>query len=69
MKNLGWTPIRATCGTYMHAKTGAAMVVYVDNMMLLAAPKDANGFWRALEKSILHKDPDARLHRYLRRSI
>ena len=48
----------------MHAKAGAAMVVYVDDMMLLSSPKDTNGFWRALEKSVLHRDPEARLHRY-----
>ena len=36
--------IRGIGGIYMHAKTGAAMVVYVDDMTLLVSPKDANGF-------------------------
>ena len=34
---------------YMHAKTGAAMVVYVDVMMMLASQKDTNKRWRELE--------------------
>ena len=41
------------------------MVVYVDDMLLLAPPKDSNGIWRALEKSVCFKDPEAPLARYL----
>ena len=41
------------------------MVVYVDDMMLPAAPKDASGLWKALEKNVLYKDPEAKLERYL----
>ena len=62
-------PIRGICGTYMHAKTGAAMVVYVDDMLLLASPKDTNVFWQALEKSVLYKDPEAPHSSSLRRSV
>ena len=50
MKNLGWSPIPGHGGTYTHAKTGAAMVVYVDDMMFLASPKDTDRLWRELKK-------------------
>ena len=65
MKNLGWTAVPGTGGTYTHAKTGAAMVVYVDDMMMLSSPKDTNRFWRGLEKSVRHKEQEAPLQRYL----
>ena len=65
MKNLGWNPIPGTGGTYMHAKTGAAMVVYVDDMMMLSDPRDTDKLWRALEKSVDYKDPEAPMARYL----
>ena len=58
-------PISGHGGTYTHAKTGAAMVVYVDDMMLLASPTDEDHLWRELEKSVLYKDPAAPLQRYL----
>ena len=63
MKNLGWSPIPWNGGTYTHAKTATAMVVYVDDMMLLASPNDTDRLWRELEKSVLYKDPEAILHR------
>ena len=58
MKNLWWTAVKGSGGTYTHAKTGAAMVVYVDDMMMSAAPEDTSMLWRALEKSADYKDPE-----------
>ena len=49
----------------MHAKTKAAMVVYVDEMLLLSSPRDTVSLWRELEKSVDYKDPAAPLQRYL----
>ena len=67
MENLGWDAIQGIGGTYTHAKSGAAMVVYVDDMMMmmLFSPEDTNMLWRELEKSVLHKDAEAPLQRYL----
>ena len=49
----------------MHAKTTAAMVVYVDDMLLLSSPRDTVSLWREPEKSVDYKDPAAPLQRYL----
>ena len=48
----------------MHAKTTAAMVVYVDDMLLVSAPRDTELLWRELEKCVDCNDPAAPLHRY-----
>ena len=42
IKHLGWFSIPGHGGVYIHAKTGAAMVVYVDDMLLLASPQDTD---------------------------
>ena len=65
MKNLGWSSIPGNCGVYIHAQTGAAMVVYVDDMLLLASPRHTDSLWRDFEKSVQYKDPAAPLQRYL----
>ena len=41
------------------------MVVYVDDVMMLSSPKDTSMLWRALEKSLDYKDPEAPMPRYL----
>ena len=41
------------------------MILYVDDMLMLDAPKDVSKLWRDLEKSINFKDPEAPLTRYL----
>ena len=41
------------------------MVVYVDDMLLLASLRDMDSLWRDLEKSVQYKDPAAPLQRYL----
>ena len=65
MKTLWWIAANGNGGTYTHAKTGAAMVVYVDDRMMCAAPKYITVFWSALEKSVDYKDPAAPMARYL----
>ena len=54
MKNLGWSSIDRN-----------AMVVYVDDMLPLASPRDTDSLWRDFETSIQYKDPAAPLQRYL----
>ena len=41
------------------------MIVYVDDMLMLATPRDVSGFWRELEKPVNFKDPEAPLARCL----
>ena len=41
------------------------MIACVDDMLMLAAPKDVSGLWREFERSINVKDPEALLARYL----
>ena len=41
------------------------MTVYVDDMLLLASPRDTSKIWRALEKRIDFKDPESDIERYL----
>ena len=41
------------------------MVVYVDDMLLLVKPKDAESHWRALDNCLNFKDPESPLTRYL----
>ena len=51
MKNLGWSSIPRNGGVYVHAETKAAMVVYVDDMLLRSSPRDTDALWRDLEES------------------
>ena len=48
IKNLGWSSIPGNGGVYVHAKTKAAIVVYVDDMLLLSSPRDTDVLWRDL---------------------
>ena len=65
MTTLGWSPIPGNGGVYSHTKTGAAMVVYVDDMLLLSPPNETDRLWQDLQKNIQFKDPAAPLQRYL----
>ena len=61
MKNNGWLFILENVFVYVHAKSKAAMVVYVYDMLLLSSPKDTDALWRDLEK----KASTARIRRHL----
>ena len=61
MKNNNWCLNKKAAGVYIHNKTKASMIVYVDEMLMLAVPKDVSGLWRELERSITFKDPEASL--------
>ena len=55
MKDFGLHAVQGTGGVYTHAKTKAAMVVYVDDMLLLASPRDADGIWRSRKERLLQR--------------
>ena len=65
MREEGWHSLPEHGGVFVHAKSGAVMIVYVDDMLLLASPRDTPRIWRALEKRIKFKDPEAEMSRYL----
>ena len=65
MKNLGWSSIPGNGSVYVHAKSKAAMVIYVDDILLIVSPRDTDALWRDLETSVDYKDPAAPLQRYL----
>ena len=56
---LGWSSVPRNGGVYIHAITGAAMVVYVGVMLLLASPRDTDGLLRDIENSVQYKHPAA----------
>ena len=64
MKKLRWFSVLGNGGVYVHAKTKATMLVYVDDMLLLSAPRDTESLWYELERSVDYKDPAAPLQRY-----
>ena len=51
-KKLGWSAVPGNGGVYVHAKTKSAMAVYVDDMLLLSAPRNTELLWRELEKCV-----------------
>ena len=64
-KKLGWSAVPGNGGVYVHAKTKSAMAVYVDDMLLLSAPRNTELLWRELEKCVDYEDPAAPLQRYV----
>ena len=65
MTKLGWSAVPGNGGVYVHAKTKSAMAVYVDDMLLLSAPRNTELLWRELEKCVDYEDPAAPLQRYV----
>ena len=65
VKSLGWSSIPGNGGVYVHAKTRAAIVVRVDDMLLLPLPRVTDSFWRDLGTKVDYKDLVKPLQRYL----
>ena len=65
MSKQGWEQIPMQPGVFCHKKSGATMVVYVDDLLLIASPSWTNSLWRALEKKVCFKDPEEPIGRYL----
>ena len=61
MSEEGWETLPSHGGVFVHAKSGALMIFYVDDMLLIASPKDTNRIWSSLEQRIKYKDPEADL--------
>ena len=65
MVSEGWSPLAGHGGVFVHRRTKAIMIVYVDDMLLVATVKDTRMHWRALERRIDYKDLESELSRYL----
>ena len=65
MVSEGWSSLPGHGGVFVHERTKAIMIVYVDDMLLLATVKDTRLHWRTLERRIDYKDPEQGLSRYL----
>jgi hypothetical protein len=65
LKKQGWEHVPMHPGVCVHKQSGATMVVYVDDLLLVASPAGGNTIWRALEKMVGFKDPEERIGRYL----
>ena len=65
MTELGWRNLQGHGGVFVHTKSKAIMVVYVDDMLLLASLRDTGRHWRALEKKVDFKEAEGNLERYL----
>ena len=65
MKNQRWIAIPGNGSVFLHGTTRAIIVAYVDDMLLLAKPREVSPLWRSFEKEVMLKDPDVPLTRYL----
>ena len=64
MKNQDWATIQGSGNVFQHSATRAIMVVYLDDMLLLAKLKHTGKICRALEKAVHFKNPESTLQRY-----
>jgi hypothetical protein len=65
MVSEGWSALPGHGGVFVHQLTKSIMIVYVDDMLLLATVKDSRIHWRNLERKIDYTDPEQELSRYL----
>lgn len=52
-------------GVFVYKRTGAIMIIYVDDMIRLARGRDTSQLWRSLEKRVDFKEKEADIERYL----
>ena len=65
MQEEGWESVPLNPGVFVHKDTGAFMIVYVDDMLMLASFDKTSELWRQIEKKIRFKDPEEDICRYL----
>eukprot|EP00972_Heterocapsa_arctica_P066781 9854431-Heterocapsa_arctica.AAC.1 len=62
---LGWTKMADAPGTWRHEATGGLLIVYVDDLLMIAARASEAELWRAIGQRITFKEPAAAIGRYL----
>jgi hypothetical protein len=65
LKKEGWLPVLNQPGCWYHAITGSTLVVYVDDLLLIADPKIEASLWAGIEKHIVFSEPALPVDRYL----
>ena len=60
----GWSEIGGWPGVYRH-DTGAVLVAYVDDLLLVAPPEHRDALWARLERDVVFKEPPEEIGRYL----
>ena len=64
LAELGWTKVEGWSGVFINKK-GGILVVYVDDILLAAAPRLDDKYWQEIEKLVEFKEPAAPITRYL----
>jgi hypothetical protein len=65
LKDLGWKPVDNNPGVWFHIASKAVLVVYVDDLLLVADPRVSDKLWDEIGKVIDFQDPAAPIVRYL----
>ena len=62
---LGYVAVDNNPGVWFHKPTKAILIVYVDDLLLVACPKVDDKLWEELGNKIDFQDPQAPINRYL----
>ena len=57
---VGWKPVNNNPGVWFHKETKAVLVVYVDDLLVVADPKVDDLLWQQIEQVIDFQDPGCR---------
>lgn len=61
----GWRLIEGCPGTYVHDVCGAVLIVYVDDLLMVAGPAATEEFWQKMESQVNFRDPPSPIFQYL----
>jgi hypothetical protein len=65
LKSVGWLPVSNQPGCWHHAATESTLVVYVDDLLMVAAREHEQALWADIEKHIDFSEPAMPIDRYL----
>lgn len=61
----GWRLIEGCRGTYIHDVCGAVLIVYVDDLLMVAGPAATEELWQKIESQVDFRDPPSPICQYL----
>ena len=65
LASLGWKPVPGQPSCFLHSVSGALLVVYVDDLLLLSHEHETAKLWQQIEKVIKFSVPPSPIGRYL----
>ncbi len=65
LRKEGWLPVLNQPGCWHHAATTSTLVVYVDDLLLVASLEHEQALWAGIEKHINFGEPAKPIDRYL----